>query len=216
MTQPTSAPEPARGAPPSPHDDGRERPDPIDAFVEALERAKKRHPGDATAVVLATADADGSPSARVVLLKQVDPGGFVVFTNFGSRKAREVEANPRGALCAYWEATGQQIRIEGRVERTSPEESDVYFASRPRMSQVGAWASRQSEPLDSRARLLGRFSETEASYEGADIPRPPHWGGLRIVPDRIEFWWNQSHRLHDRIVYHRAPDGGWRTERLYP
>lgn len=191
-------------------------PDPFALFRETWALARERHPLDPTAVALATADESGAPSVRVVLLKEVDERGFVFFTNYGSRKARQLDANPRAALCAYWETIGQQVRVEGAVERVSSEASDDYFASRPRLSQVGAWASLQSEPLDSRALLAGRVAEVEAEHEGREIPRPPHWGGYRIVPERIEFWWNRPYRLHDRIVYHRAPDGGWRTERLYP
>lgn len=209
------SPAAAGDAPPPPHAEGREGQDPIAAFQEAFERAKKREPVEATAVVLATADASGQPSARVVLLKLVDARGFGFFTNYLSRKARQLEENPKAALCVYWESIEQQIRVEGRVERISDEESDAYFASRPRMSQIGAWASRQSEPLDTRARLLGRVAKYEAKYLGRTIPRPHFWGGYRLVPERIEFWWNQLHRLHDRVAYVRDGDG-WRRERLYP
>jgi len=190
--------------------------DPITEFKKAFERARPAEPREATAVTLATATPDGRPSARVVLLKHVDERGFVFYTNYGSRKARELEANPRAALCVYWESIEQQVRVEGRVERISDEESDAYFASRPRISQVGAWASRQSEALDGRARLIGRALKVEAKYAGRKVPRPPFWGGFRIVPDRIELWWNQLYRLHDRLVYLRDGDGPWRKERLYP
>lgn len=214
MSDPESPAE-SGDAPPPPHAEGRETPDPIAAFREAFERARKREPVEATAVVLATATPEGRPSARVVLLKGVDETGFVFYTNFGSRKAREMEANPRAALCVYWESIEQQVRVEGRVERTSAEESDAYWATRSRSSQIGAWASRQSEPLDSRARLLGRAAQAEARFLGRAVPRPPFWGGYRLVPDRIEFWWNQLHRLHDRVAYTREGDR-WETERLYP
>lgn len=209
------SPTAAGEAPPPPHAEGREAEDPIAAFVEAFERAKKRHPVEATAVVLATADETGQPSARVVLLKRVDQRGFGFFTNYGSRKARQLEANPKAALCVYWESIEQQIRVEGRVERVSDEESDDYFATRPRLSQIGAWASRQSEPLDSRVQLVARVAKYEAMYLGRSVPRPPFWGGFRLVPERIEFWWNQIHRLHDRVVYTREGHG-WRRQRLYP
>jgi len=205
----------AGDAPPPPHAEGPHAPDPIAAFREALERAGKREPVEATSVVLATADGEGRPSARVVLLKGVDERGFVFYTNLGSRKARQLAENPRAALCVYWESIEQQVRVEGPVERVADEEADAYFASRPRMSQIGAWASRQSEPLDSRARLLGRAAAAEARFLGRPVPRPPFWGGYRIVPERIEFWWNQLHRLHDRVLYTREGDG-WKVERLYP
>ena len=214
MADPES-PVAAGDAPPLPHAEGPHAPDPIAAFREALERARKREPVEATSVVLATADAEGRPSARVVLLKGVDDRGFVFYTNLGSRKARQLGENPRAALCVYWESIEQQVRVEGPVERVADEEADAYFASRPRMSQIGAWASRQSEPLDSRARLLGRAAEAEVRFIGRPVPRPPFWGGYRIVPERIEFWWNQLHRLHDRVLYTREQDG-WKVERLYP
>ena len=190
--------------------------DPIEEFRRAFERARRTEPVEATAVSLATADASGRPACRVVLLKQVDERGFVFYTNYTSRKARDLEENPRAALCVYWESIEQQIRVEGRVERVSAEESDAYFASRSRASRLGAWASRQSEPLDSRARLVGRFMKYEAKYAGREIPRPEFWGGYRIVPERMELWWNQLHRLHDRLAYTRNEDGTWTKERLYP
>jgi pyridoxamine 5'-phosphate oxidase len=189
--------------------------DPIAEFRQAFVKAQEREIADATAVTLATATPDGRPTARVVLLKRVDDRGFVFFTNYTSRKARELEDNPRAALCAYWKSIDQQIRVEGVAERISAEESDEYFASRPRLSQLGAWASRQSSPLDNRARLVGRFLKIQARYAGRRVPRPDFWGGYRIVPDRIEFWWNQLYRLHDRLVYTREGDG-WVKQRLYP
>jgi len=189
--------------------------DPIAEFQKAFERARRSEPGDPTAVTLATATPDGRPSCRVVLLKQVDARGFVFFTNYGSRKARQLEKNPWAALTAYWKSLDMQIRVEGRVERVSDEESDAYFASRPRASQLGAWVSRQSEPLDSRARLVGRFLKLHARYAGRTVPRPEFWGGYRLVPERVELWWNQLHRLHDRLLYTRTAEG-WVKERLYP
>ena len=193
-------------------------PDPIALFVRSFERARRSAAsdgGDPTAVCLATADADGRPSARMVLLKGVDPRGFVFYTNYGSRKAGELTANPRAALCFYWPAIGEQIRVEGAVEKVSPEESDAYFASRDRASQLGAWASRQSEPLTSRARLLGRLAKAEARFVVGAVPRPSFWGGFRLSPERIEIWRSRLHRLHDRTLYVRVGDD-WRSERLYP
>jgi len=189
--------------------------DPIAEFQQALDRARRSERGDPTAVTLATATPDGRPSCRVVLLKQVDERGFVFFTNYGSRKARQLEENPWAALTAYWKSLDMQIRVEGRVERVSDEESDAYFASRPRASQLGAWVSRQSEPLDTRARLVGRYLKLQARFAAKPVPRPEFWGGYRIVPDRIELWWNQLHRLHDRLLYRRSAEG-WVKERLYP
>ncbi|WP_437669642.1 pyridoxamine 5'-phosphate oxidase [Sorangium sp. So ce131] len=193
-------------------------PHPTDPFAlarELLAQRRTTEPTDATAMTLATADASGRPSARVVLLKGIDERGFVFFTNYGSRKAAELGANPFAALCIHWAKAAEQIRAEGRVERVSDAESDAYFASRPRGSQIGAWASRQSAPLPSREALLERVREIEARFEGRPVPRPAFWGGYRLVPDRVEFWWGQESRLHDRALYLRDGDG-WRVERLYP
>ncbi|KYF82645.1 pyridoxine/pyridoxamine 5'-phosphate oxidase [Sorangium cellulosum] len=192
--------------------------EPTDPFVlarELLEQRQTTEPTDATAMTLATADASGRPSARMVLLKGIDDRGFVFFTNHGSRKAAELAANPFAALCIHWAKAAEQIRVEGRVERVTEAESDAYFATRPRGSQIGAWASRQSAPLPSRERLIERVREIEDRFEGGPVPRPEFWGGYRVVPERIEFWRGQESRLHDRVVYHRDGDG-WRVERLYP
>jgi pyridoxamine 5'-phosphate oxidase len=167
--------------------------DPIAEFIKALERAKVKEKDDATACALATADSSASPSVRMVLLKGVDERGFVFFTNYSSRKAREIEANPRAALCFFWPGLQEQVRVEGPVEPISEQESDEYFASRSRLSQVGAWASKQSQPLGSRAKLLARFVKYETKFALTTVPRPSFWGGYRIAADRIEFWFDQSH-----------------------
>lgn len=189
--------------------------DPIEKFQLLFARAAAGAPFDAAAVTLATADASGRPAARMVLLRGVDPRGFVVYTNYDSRKGRHLSENPYAAICCYWPWLDAQVRIEGRVERVAGAESDAYFASRPRGSQLGAWASDQSRPLDARPTLEKRYEALEAHYEKQSIPRPPHWGGVRVIPDRIEFWRAEANRLHDRCVYLREPDG-WRTETLYP
>jgi pyridoxamine 5'-phosphate oxidase len=152
----------------------------------------------------------------VVLLKHADEDGFVFYTNYGSRKAQQMEENPRAALCFYWKALDQQVRAEGPVERVSGEESDAYFASRPRGSRIAAWASKQSQELPSRAHLLGRVARLEARFAGRDVPRPDFWGGYRLRPERMEFWWNQLHRLHERLLYTRDREGEWEVQRLYP
>jgi pyridoxamine 5'-phosphate oxidase len=188
--------------------------DPIERYLSAAERAT-RAGVDTAPASLATADRSGRPSARIVLLRQVDKRGFVFFTNFGSRKARELTENPRAALCQHWPTLEEQIRVEGSVELIDPVESDRYFAGRPRDSQLGAWASDQSSALASRELLVTRYAEVEARFEGRTVDRPPFWGGFRIVPDRIEFWSGRPGRLHERMVYART-NSEWTTGYLFP
>jgi pyridoxamine 5'-phosphate oxidase len=188
--------------------------DPITEFLNAKERAEA-HQVDTAPMTLATADAEGQPSARVVLLRGVDARGFTFFTNFNSRKGRELDANPKAALCFHWITLDEQIRVEGYIERISDAESDAYFVSRPRGSQLGAWASDQSQILPSRETLEERYREIERRFEGQAVQRPKFWGGYRVVPHRIEFWYGRPDRLHDRVVYIRE-NGGWTIERLYP
>ena len=188
--------------------------DPIARFQELFARARAGEP-DATAVALATAATTGAPSVRMVLLKGVDAAGFVFFTNYESRKAGELAANPRAALCFYWPTIGVQVRVEGEVERVTAAESEAYFATRPRESQLGAWASRQSRPLASPEALREEFAQAAARFAGQPVPRPPVWGGFRVRPQRIEFWHAGEHRLHDRVLFTRAGEG-WKVERLFP
>lgn len=189
--------------------------DPITEFLNALERARA-HQVDTAPVTLATADSQGRPSARMVLLRGADERGFVFHTSYNSRKGRELTDNPYAALCFHWVTLDEQIRVEGRVERLTAAESDTYFASRPRGSQLGAWASDQSQVLPSRETLEERYREIERQFDGAVVPRPPFWGGFRVVPTRIEFWYGRPDRLHDRVVYVRDGAAQWRIERLYP
>ena len=189
--------------------------DPITEFQNAVSRAQA-HQVDTAPVALATADAQGRPSVRMVLLRGVDARGFVFYTNYASRKGRDLTANPHAALCCHWIALDEQVRIEGAVERVPDDESDAYFASRPRGSQLGAWASEQSAVLPAREALETRYREIEQRFaEGTMVPRPPFWGGFRIVPHSIEFWYGRPDRLHDRVLYTRDGDR-WRIERLYP
>lgn len=188
--------------------------DPIERYLTAAERARQQGV-DTVPAALATADGSGHPSVRIVLLREVDERGFVFFTNYDSRKAHELAANPNAALCQHWPMLEEQIRIEGTVERISGEESDAYFAGRPRESQIGAWASQQSRPLASRGVLETRISEVETRFAGGTVPRPPFWGGFRIVPRTIEFWYGRAGRLHERLLYTKRNDG-WETSWLFP
>lgn len=189
--------------------------DPIELFRAWFAAARESGMLLPEAVALATAARDGQPSARMVLLKHVDSRGFVFYTNYGSQKARELDANPRAALCFYWAVLQRQVRVSGRVERVSAEESAAYFATRTRGSQIGAWASSQSERMGSREELEQRVRDAEAEFEGVDVPLPPFWGGYRLDPERIEFWQGRADRLHDRLEFSRD-DRGWTPRRLYP
>jgi pyridoxamine 5'-phosphate oxidase len=166
-------------------------------------------------MALGTATPDGKPSVRLVLLKGYDERGFVFFTNYGSRKAQEIEANPNATLVFHWALLQRQVRLEGTVRRIVKEESEAYFATRARGSQIGAWASRQSEPLPSRKALEDRVRVHEARFRGSDVPLPPFWGGYRLVPESMEFWQGRANRLHDRIKFIRT-EGAWTRIRLYP
>jgi pyridoxamine 5'-phosphate oxidase len=190
--------------------------DPFALFALWMKEAAASEPRDPDACALATVDAGGLPDVRMVLLKKFDQRGFVFFTNTESNKGQELEGNLKAALVLHWKSLNRQIRIRGAVERISSAESDEYFASRPRGAQIGAWASRQSRPLDSRATLQAAVADYEKKYPGT-VPRPPHWGGYRVIPLQIEFWMDQPFRLHDRLVFSRAnPDDAWSKERLYP
>jgi len=188
---------------------------PVHRFQEWFREAEQAGVEVPEAMTLATAAADGAPSARMVLLKGADDEGFVFYSGYVSRKAGELEQNPRAALVFYWRPLGRQIRVEGRVERVSEGESAAYFATRPRGSQLAAWASQQSHPLESREKLERRYAELEQEYAGREVPRPSHWGGFRLRPEAFEFWEHRENRLHDRMCYTRAREG-WRVERLAP
>jgi pyridoxamine 5'-phosphate oxidase len=190
---------------------------PFDAFAAVMREVEATAPAgfDPDTIALATADGRGWPSVRMVLLRGIDPGGFLFYTNHGSRKAAELADNPRAALCGFWFWLQQQVRVEGPVVRATSAESDAYFRSRPRGSQLGAWASRQSAPIGSRAELEAALREVDARFSGVDVSRPPFWGGYRLMPDRFEFWEAGESRLHDRIVFERV-SGGWSRTRLAP
>jgi pyridoxamine 5'-phosphate oxidase len=189
--------------------------DPFALFDEWFAEARASEPNDSGAMALATADASGAPSVRIVLLKGHGPDGFIFYTNEQSAKGDQLRANPTAALLFHWKSLRRQVRIEGHVERVDPVTADTYFASRGRDSQLGAWASDQSRPLDVRTTFERRFEEMKERFDGADVPRPPHWGGYRVVPERIEFWSDRPHRLHERRLFER--DGElWREGLLYP
>ena len=193
--------------------------EPFRRFGEVLERAVSGGLPEPTALALATSTPDGRPSVRMVLLKGFDERGFVFYTNLESRKGRELAENPHAALCFFWQPMEMQVRVEGRVEPVAAEEADAYFASRPRGSRIGAWASDQSRPLDDYERLGARVRELEEKYgDEGDIPRPPHWSGFRVVPSRIELWQGRPSRLHEREVYTREEGDPprWRRTLLYP
>jgi len=187
----------------------------LERFQEVWARARERVPGEPDAMTLATAGAGGRPSARTVLLKQADERGFVFYTNLTSRKGRQLEQNPRAALCFFWQPLREQVLVEGHVQPVAESEADAYWAGRPRQSQLGAWASEQSRALGSREELEQRLHEYERRYRDSEVPRPPHWSGLRVVPDMLEFWVSRPGRLHDRVRYSRA-DGRWQRSLVNP
>ena len=187
-------------------------------FVQLFDEARAAGEPDPTAMVLATASLDARPSARTVLLKAVDPRGFAFYTHLDGRKGRELQANPHAALLFHWPLVrdGVQVRVEGPVEIVGDAEADTYFASRPRGSQIGAWASKQSETLESREEFEQRVARVEREFEGREVPRPPRWTGLRVRPQRIEFWYGAPFRLHERCLYEADAAGTWTRRMLYP
>ena len=192
-----------------------ETPDPFTLFNEWFALAHSNEPSDVDAASIATVGADGQPSIRIVLIREIDREGFKFYTNLGSRKAEDIAQNPRMALCFHWKSIAKQVRVEGQAKLVVDDVADEYFAGRPRESQIGAWASRQSEVLASRAVLEAKFREFEDAYAGRDVPRPPFWSGYLLTPHVFEFWDKREHRLHDRQRFERQADG-WRRDLLYP
>lgn len=190
--------------------------DPFTLFSAWLAEAEAGEPNDPTAMTLATATPAGRPSSRMVLLKSYDARGLVFYTNLGSRKSDEIHANAHAALLFHWKSLRRQVRVEGAVSAVLEQQADAYFASRPRISQLGAWASDQSRPMPSRETFEERLADMTARFEGGDVPRPGTWSGWRVAPEYFEFWQDIRYRLHDRRIYTRLPDGSWQTGRLYP
>lgn len=191
--------------------------DPIEQFRRWFEEARARQPEFPEAMTMASCGADAEVSARICLLKSFDQHGFVFYTNYKSRKAGQMRENPRVALCFFWPVLGRQVRVEGAAVKVTEDESDAYFATRPRGSQLGAWASNQTEVLrGGRGDLDGRYAELDATYKDKPVPRPPHWGGYRVIPTSIEFWQGRDDRLHDRFVYRLREPRDWTIERLSP
>jgi pyridoxamine 5'-phosphate oxidase len=190
--------------------------EPVAMFRRWMQDAVRAGLYEPNAMVVATADADGSPAARLVLLKGLSEAGFVFFTNYASRKGEELAANPRAALLFPWQQLERQVRVEGPVVRLGEAENDAYFASRPHGAQIGAWASAQSQGVPDRATLDREYDEVAARFGDDDVPRPSHWGGYRVEPRTVEFWQGRFGRMHDRLRYRRTPDAGWVTERLAP
>ena len=191
-------------------------PNPFEQFTLWFDQAVAAKLPEPNAMTLATATPDGKPSARMVLLKGYDERGFVFYTNYKSRKGQQLLANPWGAIAFWWTQLERQVRIEGQIEQVSAEESDAYFHSRPQDSQLGAWASEQSQVIDSREVLEQRLQQLKKEYETKTIPRPPYWGGFRLIPVAIEFWQGRPSRLHDRLLYQRTEEGSWMIQRLSP
>ena len=191
--------------------------DPVALFADWLAEAQRKEINDANALALATVDKDGMPDVRMVLLKDADAQGFVFYTNLDSAKGCQLSGNPQAAMCFHWKSLRRQVRVRGPIAPVSAEEADAYFASRARDSRIGAWASLQSRPLESRFALEKAVAREAARFGLGDVPRPPHWSGFRLVPRSFEFWRDRPFRLHDRLVFRRsAPNEKWRTERLYP
>lgn len=189
--------------------------DPFDLFAEWMKEAVAKEPNDANGMALATVDEAGMPDLRMVLLKDAGPDGFVFYSNLGSAKGRQLEANPKAALLFHWKSLRRQVRVRGNVVPVTPDEADAYFATRARPAQIGAWASDQSQPLPDRLALEKRIAEMGLKFGIGKVTRPPHWSGFRVVPQTIEFWRDRPFRLHERLVFERAGEG-WTTQRLYP